>query len=111
MPVDVESLERRRVQLAFARPPEAVFVPGSEQALSDVMQNLIVNAVEAVPAGGSVRLRLTRNVEATVEVEVFSEGVEEEEAVVEESAAQASVEESEKDEEEASEVAEETESA
>lgn len=48
----------------------------------------------------TVRLRLTRNVEATVEIEVFSEGVEVDEAVVEEGAAETSAEKPEEDDEE-----------
>ncbi len=58
--------ERRRVRLEFAGGPEEIFVRGSEEALSDILSNLVVNAIEALPAGGSVRVCLRRQNDSLV---------------------------------------------
>jgi two-component system, NtrC family, sensor histidine kinase HydH len=50
--------ERYGVCLEFQRGAEEIFVPGSEEAWSDVISNLIVNAIEAQPAGGRVWLSI-----------------------------------------------------
>jgi signal transduction histidine kinase len=48
--------ERRNLRLEFDGPAEEVRVTASEEALSEVLSNLIVNAIEAQPKGGRVRL-------------------------------------------------------
>ncbi len=53
--------ERRNVILEFDGPEEEVSVLASEEALSEVFSNLIVNAIEAQPDGGRVRIGLARN--------------------------------------------------
>jgi signal transduction histidine kinase len=65
--------ERRRVSLELLRPHGPATVAGSAEALSDVLSNLIVNAIEAVPAGGSVRVRLDRR-PAGVILEITDDG-------------------------------------
>ena len=53
--------ERRNVRLEFEYPAGEVSVLASEDALSEVLSNLIVNAIEAQPEGGRVRVSLTPN--------------------------------------------------
>ena len=59
--------ERRNVAVEFDAPigaagaaTEDLFVAASEEALSEVLSNLIVNAIEAQPDGGRVDLALAR---------------------------------------------------
>jgi len=53
--------ERRNVRLEFDQPAEEISVIASEDALSEVLSNLIVNAIEAQPGGGRVRVGLARH--------------------------------------------------
>lgn len=53
--------ERRQVNLEVERPSAEIYVRGSEDALSDVLSNLVVNAIEALSAGGAVLIRLERD--------------------------------------------------
>jgi signal transduction histidine kinase len=53
--------ERRNVQLEFEGPAEEAAVLASEEALNEVLSNLVVNALEAQPNGGRVRVSLARN--------------------------------------------------
>ncbi len=53
--------ERRNVILEFDGPEEEVSILASEEALSEVFSNLIVNAIEAQPDGGRVRVGLARS--------------------------------------------------
>jgi signal transduction histidine kinase len=48
--------ERRNVRLEFEKPTHEIMVQASEEALSEVLANLIVNAMEAQPSGGRVRI-------------------------------------------------------
>jgi signal transduction histidine kinase len=50
--------ERRNVRLEFDCPAQEISVVASEEALSEVLSNLIVNAIEAQPNGGRVRVGL-----------------------------------------------------
>ncbi|MFZ0410922.1 MAG: ATP-binding protein [Candidatus Acidiferrales bacterium] len=50
--------ERRGVRMEFSQPAEEIFVVASEEALSEVLSNLIVNAIEAQAGGGRVRVSL-----------------------------------------------------
>ena len=52
--------ERRNVQCGIRRPGGGSAVLASEEALSEVLSNLIVNAIEAQPNGGRVQLGLAR---------------------------------------------------
>ena len=65
--------QRRAVRLGFEREPEETFVRGTEEALSDVLSNLLVNAIEVLPAGGNMQLRLARR-KAALEIEVTDDG-------------------------------------
>jgi signal transduction histidine kinase len=53
--------ERRNVRLEFEYPVGEVSVLASEDALSEVLSNLMVNAIEAQPEGGRLRVSLTPN--------------------------------------------------
>src|SRR5579863_3934102 len=48
--------ERRNVRLEFEKPTHEIMAQASEEALSEVLSNLIVNAIEAQPDGGRVRI-------------------------------------------------------
>jgi signal transduction histidine kinase len=48
--------EARNVRLEFDCPEGGIFLLASEEALSEVLSNLILNAIEAQPNGGRVRL-------------------------------------------------------
>jgi signal transduction histidine kinase len=52
--------ERRKVRLEFDASAEEVAIVASEEALSEVLSNLVVNAIEAQPSGGRVGIALTR---------------------------------------------------
>ena len=52
--------ERRNLRLEFDGPTEEIFVLASEDALGEALSNLIVNAIEAQPNGGRVRVGLAR---------------------------------------------------
>jgi signal transduction histidine kinase len=65
--------ERGKVRLEFDGPAEEVRVMASEEALNEVLSNLIVNAMEAQPNGGRVRVGVTR-VDAALEIRVEDDG-------------------------------------
>jgi signal transduction histidine kinase len=52
--------ERRNVRLEFEKPTHEIMAQASEEALSEVLSNLIVNAMEAQPEGGRVRISVGR---------------------------------------------------
>jgi signal transduction histidine kinase len=52
--------ERRNVILEFDAPSEGICILASEEALSEVLSNLVVNAIEAQPDGGRVRIAMAR---------------------------------------------------
>jgi signal transduction histidine kinase len=52
--------ERRNVIVEFEAPDEEISVLVSEEALDEVLSNLVVNAIEAQPDGGRVHVRLAR---------------------------------------------------
>ncbi len=52
--------ERRNVRLEFEKPTHEIMALASEEALSEVLSNLIVNAMEAQPDGGRVRISVGR---------------------------------------------------
>jgi len=53
--------ERRNLRLEFDGPSEEILILASEDAIGEVLANLIVNAIEAQPNGGRVRVGLMRN--------------------------------------------------
>jgi signal transduction histidine kinase len=53
--------ECRNVRFEFERPTEEIFALASEEALSEIFSNLIVNAIEAQSSGGRVRVGLARS--------------------------------------------------
>jgi signal transduction histidine kinase len=65
--------ERRNVRLEFDAPSDEISVLASEDALSEVLSNLIVNAIEAQPNGGRVRVALVRQADK-LEINVQDDG-------------------------------------
>jgi len=65
--------ERRNVRLEFDCPAQEVWLLASEEALSEVLSNLIINGIEAQPNGGRVRVALTQTPE-NLEIRVEDDG-------------------------------------
>ncbi|MBI1750243.1 MAG: hypothetical protein HY234_13585 [Acidobacteria bacterium] len=65
--------ERRGVSLTLEGASEKAEAAGTEEALTDVLSNLIVNAIEALPPGGSVRVSLARR-DANIVLEILDDG-------------------------------------
>jgi signal transduction histidine kinase len=65
--------ERRNVVLEFDAPDEEISILASEEALSEILSNLIVNAIEAQPDGGRVEIRLARK-RGHLEIQVEDRG-------------------------------------
>jgi signal transduction histidine kinase len=65
--------ERRNLRLEFDGPTEEISILASEDALGEVLSNLIVNAIEAQPNGGRVRVGLSRNGEQ-MEIRIEDDG-------------------------------------
>jgi signal transduction histidine kinase len=65
--------EQRNVRLEFERPTSEIFALASEDGLSEVLSNLIVNALEAQPEGGRVRVSLSGN-DGRLEIIVDDDG-------------------------------------
>jgi signal transduction histidine kinase len=65
--------EQRNVRLEFERPTSEIFALASEDGLSEVLSNLIVNALEAQPEGGRVRVSLART-DGRLEIIVDDDG-------------------------------------
>lgn len=68
--------ERRKVEIEFLPPSIAHWVEGGEEAASDIISNLVVNALEASRPGGRVRINLAPAAppEAGVELSVEDNG-------------------------------------
>ena len=52
--------ERRNIRMVFDQPAAEIEAEASEEAVSEILSNLLVNAIEAQPKGGAVRLGLRR---------------------------------------------------
>jgi signal transduction histidine kinase len=71
--------EQRNIRLEFDQPREEILVLGSEEALGEVLSNLLVNAMEAQPNGGRIRVGLSRDTKrAEIRVEDDGPGISEE---------------------------------
>jgi len=71
--------ERRNIRMEFDHPREEIFVRASEDSLGEVLSNLIVNAMEAQPNGGRVRVGLSADAErAEIRVDDDGPGISEE---------------------------------
>ena len=71
--------ERRNIRMEFDQPREEIFVRASEDSLGEVLSNLIVNAMEAQPNGGRVRVGLSSDAEwAEIRVDDDGPGISEE---------------------------------
>jgi signal transduction histidine kinase len=71
--------DQRQVRLEFESPAGSCAVAGGEEAASDIVSNLVVNALEASPSGSSVCVRLAREADdaarLTLEVEDRGPGI------------------------------------
>ncbi|MGA8142601.1 MAG: ATP-binding protein [Candidatus Acidiferrales bacterium] len=71
--------EQRNIRLEFDQPREEMVALGSEEALGEVLSNLIVNAMEAQPNGGRIRVGFSRDEDrAEIRVEDDGPGISEE---------------------------------
>jgi signal transduction histidine kinase len=66
--------ERRGVRLQLDAESANIVVAGGEEAAGDILSNLIVNALEAVPSGGIVKVGLSRLSDGVVECSVEDNG-------------------------------------
>ena len=64
---------RRGGRLELRDESSGAGVRGSEEALADIFSNLVVNAIEATPEGGTVLVRLARE-ESELRIEVEDDG-------------------------------------
>ncbi len=65
--------ERRGGRLELEDQSAGASVPGSEESLADILSNLVVNAIEVMPQGGSVAVRLSRE-DAHLLIDVTDDG-------------------------------------
>lgn len=65
--------ERRNIRMEFDQPAGELQASASEEALSEILSNLLVNAIEAQPKGGRVRVSLRRQGE-NAEIEIEDDG-------------------------------------
>ncbi len=65
--------ERRNVRLEFDCPAHEILILASEEALSETLTNLIVNAIETQPNGGRVRVALVQ-LEGQLEIRIEDDG-------------------------------------
>jgi signal transduction histidine kinase len=71
--------ERRNIRMEFDQPRDEIFVRASEDSLGEVLSNLIVNAMEAQPNGGRVRVGLSSDARwAEIRVDDDGPGISEE---------------------------------
>jgi signal transduction histidine kinase len=69
-------LRDKRVNLVFQNPPPAILVPMDQKRLMHVFTNLVHNAVDAMPAGGTIFFRFrTTPEEVVTEIEDTGQGV------------------------------------
>jgi len=64
---------RRNIRMEFAQPAGEIEATASEEAVSEILSNLLVNAIEAQPKGGRVRVNLHRN-GRSAEIEIEDDG-------------------------------------
>lgn len=65
--------DRRNISLSLEISTRPAPVAATEEALSDVLSNLIVNALEALPAGGAVRVHLS-HIQQSLRIEISDDG-------------------------------------
>ncbi len=65
--------ERRKGRLDLQDDFAEIAVRGSEESLADILSNLVVNAIEVMPAGSTVTIRLSRDA-GHLNIDVTDEG-------------------------------------
>jgi signal transduction histidine kinase len=69
--------DKAKVELSVADTDAKLTLPAADSELRQVISNLVINAIQAMPHGGAVRLSAERYDEGTprVEIEVHDEGI------------------------------------
>jgi two-component system, OmpR family, phosphate regulon sensor histidine kinase PhoR len=85
VPMDLRAVQRQVVHDALAlsagrhqfkvEDMEAITVLGSEEEIASAMRNLLANAVQYTPAGGQIRLQITRRVDRGLDIAVRDSGI------------------------------------
>jgi two-component system phosphate regulon sensor histidine kinase PhoR len=56
-----QAMEDKRIECVLDLPAESVVVVGDEEAMTQILDNLLDNAIKYTPAGGTITLRLRRD--------------------------------------------------
>lgn len=65
---------KQRVEVVFDQPPRPVEYHGDPEQLQQVMVNLVLNALDAMPSGGTLEIRLARHADGSLELDVADTG-------------------------------------
>ncbi|CAG0951460.1 two-component system, NtrC family, sensor kinase [Planctomycetaceae bacterium] len=74
MPLVKHRLEKRKIQLEEEFHTDLPQVYGNEEELSQVFMNLLINASDAAPEGGTVRATITKNARGGVDYAIEDNG-------------------------------------
>jgi signal transduction histidine kinase len=73
-PLIKHRLEKRKIQMEEEIHNDLPLVYGNEEELSQVFMNLLINASDAAPEGGTVRITLTKNARGGVDYAIEDNG-------------------------------------
>jgi signal transduction histidine kinase len=67
-------LAQNKIQIRFEAPPRALVVDGHKGQLQQVLLNLLINAMQAMPDGGSIAITLAHGAGATAVLDLTDTG-------------------------------------